>query len=65
MSAFVTSVASLVLKVILRHHVGELVLVVVLDTFFITILKDSPLVINIVSSVGSSEHLIQQHQIRH
>ena len=37
MSAFVAPVASLVLSVV-RHLVGELVLVVVLDTFFITIL---------------------------
>ena len=37
MSAFVTPVARLVLGVV-GHHEGELVLVVVLDTFFITIL---------------------------
>ena len=37
MPAFVTPVASLVLGVV-GHHEGELVLVVVLDTFFITIL---------------------------
>ena len=57
MSAFVTTVASLVLGVI-RHHVGELVLAVVFCTFFINILKYHPLIVNIVTSIRSSKHII-------
>ena len=60
MSAFVASMPSLVLGVV-RHRVGELVLAVVLFTLFINILERRPFIINIVASVSSSKHLIQQN----
>ena len=45
-AAFGASVTSLVL-VVIRHHVGELGLVVILFTFIINVLQRPPLVVNI------------------
>ena len=60
MPAFVTPVACLVLGVV-RHHVGELLLVIDLLTFIINVLWRCSLIINIVFSVRASEHLFQQN----
>ena len=61
-SAFGASVTSLVL-VVIRHHVGELGLVVILFTFIINVLQRPPLVVNIGLGVSSTKHLVEHDEV--
>ena len=57
-SAFGASVTSLVL-VVIRHHVGELGLVMILCTFIINGFQSPSLIINIGLGICSTKHLIE------
>ena len=62
MSAFGASVTSLIL-VVIRHHVGELGLVIILFTFIVNGLQRPPLVINIGLGVSSTKQLVEHDEV--
>ena len=61
-SAFGASVTSLIL-VVIRHHVGELGLVIILFTFIVNGLQRPPLVINIGLGVSSTKQLVEHDEV--